>query len=200
MGVVRDRAPWLMPPTTPTKRKGAVAEQTTPVKSPKKPLAPKLADDAVAAPPIRPAKSLAVGALIEALDEEDLWYPARVVAVEGKRVRISFDGWDAQWDEWFPRTSERMCEHRGWGGPSMADDWQADSMIEALDMEGKWYKAKVLHVAETRCRVHYNGWPTKWDEWIKKDAGRCVCCCSARQTRSLAAQPPLARWTHWTAH
>ena len=162
-----------MAPHTPTKRKGTTtAEQTTPQKSPKKPPVAPAADEAHAAPPIRPPKSLGIGVRIEALDEEDLWYPARVVAAEGKRVRISFDGWDDQWDEWFPRTSERLCEHRGWGGPSMPNDWQAESIIEALDMEGKWYKAKVLNVSETRCRVHYNGWPSKWDEWIRKDAGR----------------------------
>ena len=56
----------------------------------------------------------------------------------------------------------------------MPKDWQQDSTIEALDMEGKWYKAKVLHVSEIACKVHYSRWASKWDEWVGKTSGRCA--------------------------
>ena len=54
----------------------------------------------------------------------------------------------------------------------MPDDWQLHSTIEALDMAGKWYKAKVLHVSEVSVMVHYNAWSSKWDEWVDKTSGR----------------------------
>ena len=99
-------------------------------------------------------------------------YPAHVKQAAGRDVLIGFDGWDERWDEWIPKASPRLREHRGWGTPDDAKDWQLDSTIEALDMEGKWYRAKILHVAEHACRVHYNGWANKWDEWLRKDSGR----------------------------
>ena len=119
----------------------------------------------------RPA-SLTVDAWLEAKDEEELWYPAHVKQAAGRDVLIGFDGWDERWDEWIPKASPRLREHRGWGTPTMPKDWQLDSTIEALDMEGKWYRAKILHVAEHACRVPYNGWANKWDEWLRKDSGR----------------------------
>ena len=68
--------------------------------------------------------------------------------------------------------SKRLRPPRGWGTAKKPDDWQAESTILALDMEGKWYPAKVLHVSELRVQVHYQRWSSKWDEWIDKDAGR----------------------------
>lgn len=120
---------------------------------------------------IRP-RSLAVGTRIEALDVQELWYPACIEEANGKVVRVSFDGWGSDWDEWLPKSSPRLREHRGWGTPQRADDWQQGSWIEALDMEGKWYKAKVLYVSETAAMVHYQAWSSKWDEWVDKTSGR----------------------------
>ena len=121
--------------------------------------------------PCRP-RSLAVGAQVEALDVQELWYPARIEEVKGKSVRVSFDGWGSQWDEWLLKTSPRLREHRGWGTAARPDDWQQDTWIEALDMEGKWYRARVLHVSETAVMVHYSAWSSKWDEWVDKTSGR----------------------------
>ena len=141
-------------------------------------------------------KSLTVDSLVEALDVQNLWYPARVIQMEGSKVLLHFLGWGAQltraprglrgvwtgyahqppayvpeaqgglppgphalyvrgrlvrvlwharwgdeWDEWIERDSAQLRRHRGWGTPAMPTDWQQDSIIEALDMEGKWYAA-----------------------------------------------------------
>jgi hypothetical protein len=122
-------------------------------------------------PVIRPS-SLNVGSHVEALDVQDLWYPAQVEEKRGRDVRVSFAGWGEEWDEWLPHDSPRLREHRGWGTQAKPTDWQAEATIEALDMEGKWYKARVLHVSEHAVMVHYNKWASKWDEWISKDSGR----------------------------
>ena len=59
----------------------------------------------------RPA-SLTVDAWLEAKDEEELWYPAHVKQAAGRDVLIGFDGWDERWDEWIPKASPRLREHR----------------------------------------------------------------------------------------
>ena len=50
----------------------------------------------------------------------------------------------------------------------MPTDWQQDAIIEALDMEGKWYAAKVVYVASHSVMVHYHGWSAKWNEWPRE--------------------------------
>ena len=115
---------------------------------------------------------LDIGTLIEAQDVENLWFPAEVIQSNETEVRVHFLGWSERWDEWIEKDSSRLRRHRGWGTPTMPNDWQQESIIEALDMEGKWYPAKVRHVSELRVQVHYQRWSSKWDEWIDKDAGR----------------------------
>ena len=156
-------------PDTPKghKRPSSAASDSTPTKAGKKKSVEKTAADIFTRP-----KSLAVDEWIEAQDCEQLWFPAHVMEVARTEVLIHFDGWDEQWNEWIPKSSDRLREHRGWGTSMMPKDWQKDAEIEALDMEGKWYKAKVLHVSEIACKVHYGGWAKKWDEWVKKDSGR----------------------------
>ena len=50
----------------------------------------------------------------------------------------------------------------------MPTDWQQDAIIEALDMEGKWYAAKVVFVSQNSVMVHYHGWSAKWNEWPRE--------------------------------
>ena len=116
--------------------------------------------------------SLEVGSQVEALDVQELWFPARVVTVRSREVLVSFDGWDRMWDEWMPRNSPRLRRFRGWGTDARPEDYQIDTIIEALDMEGKWYSSRVLHVSENAVMVHFLRWSSKWDEWIDKDSGR----------------------------
>ena len=117
-------------------------------------------------------EKFSVGAAVEALDDQQLWYPATLVEERKDAVLVAFDGWSSQWNEWVAKDSKRLRPPRGWGTARKPDDWQAESTILALDMEGKWYPAKVLHVSELRVQVHYQRWSSKWDEWIDKDAGR----------------------------
>ena len=54
-----------------------------------------------------PVKLLRVGDLVEALDLEGQWYPARVMqqASEGLSVLLHFDGWSDSYDEWLPQAT-----------------------------------------------------------------------------------------------
>ena len=92
-------------------------------------------------------EKFSVGAAVEALDDQQLWYPATLVEERKDAVLVAFDGWSSQWNEWVAKDSKRLRPPRGWGTAKKPDDWQAESTILALDMEGKWYPAKVLHVS-----------------------------------------------------
>ena len=55
---------------------------------------------------------LRVGDLVEALDLEGQWYPARVMqqASEGLSVLLHFDGWSDSYDEWLPQALAHALE------------------------------------------------------------------------------------------
>ena len=126
---------------------------------------------------------LDIGTLIEAQDVENLWFPAEVIQSNETEVQVHFLGWSERWDEWIEKDSSRLRRHRGWGTSTMPNDWQQESIIEALDMEGKWYPAKVLFVSQNSVMVHYQGWAAKWNEWLEKDSGRL------RKLHSAQGQP-----------
>ena len=50
-------------------------------------------------PPLDWRKSLTVDSLVEALDVQNLWYPARVIQMEGSKVLLHFLGWGDEWDD-----------------------------------------------------------------------------------------------------
>ena len=44
-------------------------------------------------PPLQWPKSLTIDSLIEALDVQNLWFPARVIQLQGSKVLLHFLGW-----------------------------------------------------------------------------------------------------------
>ena len=51
--------------------------------------------------------------------------------------------------------------------PPLAGPYQRGDVLSAQDLEGKWYRAEILDEKDGRYKVHYNGWDTKWDEWVE---------------------------------
>lgn len=45
---------------------------------------------------------------------------------------------------------------------------RAGERVEA-EWQGRWWKARVLETDGERVRVHYVGWPNRWDEWVGPD-------------------------------
>ena len=39
---------------------------------------------------------------------------------------------------------------------------------DALDTVNKWLEATVYAIHDDFVMVHYNGWPSTWDEWIHR--------------------------------
>jgi hypothetical protein len=44
--------------------------------------------------------------------------------------------------------------------------------IDVKDTIEQWLEAQVVDVKDNRVYVHYNGWGTRWDEWIEMDSDR----------------------------
>ncbi len=45
--------------------------------------------------------------------------------------------------------------------------WTKDDYVEVLDTARKWLPAQVIRISEADdVFVHYDGWSSKWDEWI----------------------------------
>ncbi len=49
---------------------------------------------------------------------------------------------------------------------------RAGSFVDALDMESKWYTGHVLGINQGRALVHFDDWPSRFDEWVDVSSGR----------------------------
>lgn len=44
--------------------------------------------------------------------------------------------------------------------------------IDVKDTINQWLEAQVIDVKEDKVYIHYNGWGTRWDEWIEMGSNR----------------------------
>lgn len=49
---------------------------------------------------------------------------------------------------------------------------QTGQLIDARDTDNVWYESRVVAVSSTLVKIHYRGWTSKWDEWIKRTSSR----------------------------
>lgn len=64
-------------------------------------------------------------------------------------------------------------------------EFKLGQWIDVKDTVGQWLEAQVTKVQDNRVFVHFNGWGTRWDEWIDKDSPRIS------QFRTYTVQSPL---------
>lgn len=75
------------------------------------------------------------GSIIDARDTEQNWYLSTVLDTRngGAEVRIHFNGWSSDWDEWIPATSDRLAARNtrsaGATGPDIVHDQAARSAL-----------------------------------------------------------------------
>jgi hypothetical protein len=62
---------------------------------------------------------------------------------------------------------ELLSKHTGRAAGEVSCEFQPGDRIVVLDTVNKLCEAEVTEVrGDTDIRVHYLGWPSKWDEWI----------------------------------
>ena len=52
-------------------------------------------------------------------------------------------------------------------GPVQRTFSKGESIL--VEWKGKWWHANITKTKKHKFRVHYQGWPSKWDEWVKVD-------------------------------
>uniref|UniRef100_K3WFJ2 Ubiquitin carboxyl-terminal hydrolase n=1 Tax=Globisporangium ultimum (strain ATCC 200006 / CBS 805.95 / DAOM BR144) TaxID=431595 RepID=K3WFJ2_GLOUD len=87
--------------------------------------------------------------VIDGLDSDNKWYESRVIALNDRSVRIHYRGWTAKWDEWLPRTSERIAplhtKVRNWRAFEVGDEVQVGFPIPGKNFP-EWKNATVTEL------------------------------------------------------
>eukprot|EP00826_Nyctotherus_ovalis_P007013 TRINITY_DN1171_c0_g5_i2.p1 TRINITY_DN1171_c0_g5~~TRINITY_DN1171_c0_g5_i2.p1 ORF type:complete len:336 (-),score=65.18 TRINITY_DN1171_c0_g5_i2:161-1168(-) len=64
-------------------------------------------------------------------------------------------------------------------------EFKLGQWVDVKDTVGQWLEAQVTKIQGSKVFVHFNGWGTRWDEWIEKDSPRIS------QFRTYTVQSPL---------
>ena len=117
-------------------------------------------------PPQQWRESMAVGDVIDAKDSEGRWFDSRIVATEGDRVKVHYNGWSSRWDSWCDRKDESiqpLFTH--------TDDWRRLKVGDALEMRSRgekalWYQGFVKEVDGGRVLVSSHT-PNVGEQWVE---------------------------------
>jgi hypothetical protein len=50
--------------------------------------------------------------------------------------------------------------------------FKAGELVDCLDKLNKWYESTIREIKDGKVLIHYNEWPSRWDEWIPVDSAR----------------------------
>jgi OTU domain-containing protein 5 len=111
--------------------------------------------------------SLRSGLWLDVADSVSKWSEAEVLQVSETQIHITYIYWQAKWDEWIDKTSERLAPY---GTRIYLENGvlHTGHRIEVLDTVKKWCEAAVIQEEPTKVFVHYLGWHQKYDEWIPR--------------------------------
>eukprot|EP00501_MAST-03F_sp_TOSAG23-6_P000246 GSMAST32.ASY1.ANO1.252.1 assembled CDS len=62
-----------------------------------------------------------------------------------------------------PQKKRSMSKHR---------KFSTGQWLDVKDTVQQWLEATVISCSKTHLYIHYNGWPSRWDEWIPMDSNR----------------------------
>lgn len=96
-----------------------------------------------------------IGERLEVHAEDD-WWKARVIEVDGERLKVRYYGWDASHDEWVTPDRARPYRPRA---------WTVGQKVEVLSEE-EWWPATVIEARAGLQKVTYEGFAASWDEWV----------------------------------
>eukprot|EP00928_Gymnodinium_smaydae_P047457 TRINITY_DN31679_c0_g1_i1.p1 TRINITY_DN31679_c0_g1~~TRINITY_DN31679_c0_g1_i1.p1 ORF type:complete len:488 (+),score=126.76 TRINITY_DN31679_c0_g1_i1:133-1596(+) len=135
---------------------------------------------------------LEVGAAVEGCSADGIWRRAQVVAVAAatkrsqRSLRLRYDGYSADWDEWLVGSSVRPAS----GSAAAAVDAAGATAVDLRSLavgaavsaqsasDGVWYPAEVLEISAARRRrrapvkVRYADCGDDLDEWVAPSALR----------------------------
>jgi hypothetical protein len=50
--------------------------------------------------------------------------------------------------------------------------YRTRQLVDCLDTSNNWLESTIMEVKQDKVFIHYNGWPSRWDEWIPIDSKR----------------------------
>ena len=56
--------------------------------------------------------------------------------------------------------------------PGIAEQYEVGEWVDAKDTIEQWLEAQVMQLNNGKAYIHYNGWESRWDEWIDIHSGR----------------------------
>eukprot|EP00466_Bigelowiella_natans_P002038 jgi/Bigna1/90373/estExt_fgenesh1_pg.C_680074 len=121
---------------------------------------------------------------LDAKDEEGTWIEAQVVNIQEGRVQVHFKGYSSEWDEWYESNSQGLaklhthtkpiCTRDTELGTDVKIDLPIGKDLDVMDTTDEWVPAKVVATdgKYDQVKVRYDGWESKYDEWIRTDSYR----------------------------
>jgi hypothetical protein len=96
------------------------------------------------------------GEFIEA-ESEGKWWKAQILDEKEGEVFVTWPGWGRKYDEWLPVSRTR---------PFKPQTFSVGSKVQA-EWQKQWFDATVVKVELGLHLVHYKGFPSSDDEWVK---------------------------------
>eukprot|EP01107_Rhizomastix_libera_P002846 TRINITY_DN14912_c0_g1_i1.p1 TRINITY_DN14912_c0_g1~~TRINITY_DN14912_c0_g1_i1.p1 ORF type:complete len:203 (-),score=48.63 TRINITY_DN14912_c0_g1_i1:40-648(-) len=114
------------------------------------------------------------------------WYKATALQVDGRFIKIRYDGWDSNYDEWVTKDKIRVIgseEKHPSEGPKEKQEKEEkagnEPVFESININllkvgdqievywvSTWYPATVLEIKEGLCKIRYNSYDASYDEWV----------------------------------
>ncbi len=109
------------------------------------------------------------------------WYRGSVIDGPNPRglCKVTYQGWSSDWDEWVTKTRLRPLSAGGVTG--------CPSGLLEIEWNGSWYRGHVLEGpdADGRCLITYEGWESRWDEWVGAERLRPLDDLAPKHTRNV---------------
>eukprot|EP00940_MAST-03C_sp_MAST-3C-sp2_P000069 g69.t1 len=126
-------------------------------------------------------RRLDVGSVLDVLEPMSLkrrvWCPAKVVSINrgSGKVFVTFTDWTSKFDEWIDRASPRLKPHgtHVYLGPQTPlTVGQRIDVFDEHPCQRKHIPAIVIEEKRDSVKVHFEGYQSKFDEWISRESGR----------------------------
>jgi len=69
-------------------------------------------------------------------------------------------------------------------------EWKVGLLVEAKDSANNWYKSRILKLDQegNRCKVHFLGWNSRYDQWFDLNSKDVRICADQTQTNETTSQ------------
>jgi hypothetical protein len=90
-------------------------------------------------------------------------YPARIVGVNGSKIKVHYIGYDRTEDEWVD--GNRVKINKSVDSDLANKSYKIGENV-MVQWQGGWYKATIKDIKANSYLIHYSGYGNKWDEWV----------------------------------